>query len=69
MRLCTKRARSWSVIFKSLISCMRARRWAMPSSAGSDSDNVVAFRPRVVGRLADVEGVAGALKSDGSKVS
>lgn len=61
------RARSWSVTFKSLMSCIRARRWAMPSSAGSDSDKVEASRLSVCGLLCSNEGAAGALDSVGSR--
>jgi hypothetical protein len=63
------RARSWSVTLRSLISCMRARRWAMPSSAGSDSDKDAdaAFRA-MAGLLAKMEGAAGALESEGSRM-
>jgi hypothetical protein len=63
------RARSWSEMFSSLISCMRARRWAMPSSAGSDSERVVAFRLSMAGPWPSPEGVAGALASDGLRLS
>jgi hypothetical protein len=43
IRLCIMRARSWSDMLSALISWMRMRRWAMPSSAGSDSDMALAF--------------------------
>lgn len=62
MRPCIIRARSCSSMFKSRISCMRARRYAMPSSAGSDSDAVVAFRLTRAGLLIGIGAVAGAFK-------
>jgi hypothetical protein len=43
IRLCIMRARSWSDMLSALISWMRSRRWAMPSSAGSNSAMVLAF--------------------------
>lgn len=43
IRLCIMRALSASVVSRSRIWWMRARKWAMPSSAGSDSDMASAF--------------------------
>lgn len=43
------RAFSSSATARSLIRCMRARRWRIPSSAGSDSDIVDAFCPLATG--------------------
>jgi hypothetical protein len=41
---------------------MRARRCAMPSSAGSDSEAVVALRLTRAGLLKDIGAVAGAIE-------
>jgi hypothetical protein len=59
IRLWTRRARSWSGMSMALISWMRMRRWAMPSSAGSDSDMAVAFWPGVLPGGSCVEAVGG----------